>query len=158
MSGIAKVCRQCGGAFVATGANKFRQTFCGRQCQYADKKHSERRRAYEARRSARVYDRYPFRDGQYWKTCRCGTQFPLEFNSRKQATSRVLCDACRVVRDNRKGEDLPNIDGIPRCADCGVLASLRFSAVSYLDEAGRCSHCARWFERFGPSPAERRAG
>lgn len=78
------------------------------------------------------------------KTCECGTKFPVEFNSRKQMTSRKLCDKCRIKRQYRRAADLPDIAGVPRCAECLGLVGLKWGTITHLNAAGLCTSCAKW--------------
>src|SRR5437660_10142610 len=77
-------------------------------------------------------------DGQRMKVCECKAHFPVEYNTRGQMTSRALCDRCRERRARRHADDLPDIEGVPRCVECTALVGLEWGTVTYLDADGRC--------------------
>lgn len=92
-------------------------------------------------------------DGDTKYCADCKAPFPVEYNARGQMTSRILCDACRLLRATRSraGADLPGIpEDTPRCVSCACLIGLDMgSSQTHLDSAGRCPSCARWDRRRG---------
>lgn len=89
-----------------------------------------------------------------YKVCSCGRRFPVERDARGQITSRVLCQACRELRQRsgwRRAGDLAHLPvDVPRCADCQAIVGLRYgSSVTHVNAAGLCPACARWAAKRG---------
>lgn len=87
------------------------------------------------------------KDGDLVKVCiRDKRQFPVEYNTRGQITSRYLCDECRDKASSlgTRPEAAPDH---PRCVTCSALVGLAFGTNTGLDANGECPGCARWRER-----------
>jgi len=106
--------------------------------------------AYASKRDRQSGQSAPLRQSpDRLKKCPCGERFPVEYNSRGQMTSRKWCDTCRLNsgRDRWQRKGLATTAGLPRCADCGAIADLRYASIAGLDTNGHCPSCARAFAR-----------
>lgn len=149
-----RACADCGASFLPKTSN---QRYCERHGWHSP---AYRRRENARRRVRRTDDRQrdPAKLREYRrayelrkrgevaqpdvKTCPCGAPFPVEFTRRGQMTSRKWCDDCRARPRHLRADALADLAGVPRCADCGALADLRFSAIARLDADQRCPSCA----------------